>query len=208
MIDPTGRLHNFVAAEAIVSGGNRSEPPKSQSFAAELSDELAGTVRSAPPTPGTPPNLPVSQQIASWRLPGSAGDSTSGLNGLVITYPDTTSTTAAETKGSSRQSVSDPMSFDDAYWANQPPAVQQLRDMQSQAQRATMGAQLAQEGYTIDVPIMVWGWDPATTTAARQSMGYTWVPSAGQQPVEVAPGLTFAGAAYDPAHPPPGSIIV
>ncbi len=204
MIDPTGRLHNFAAAEAMVSGANRSEPPKSQSFAAELSDTLAGTMRSTPPTPGTPSSLPVSQQIAAWRLPGGADDSTSGLNGLVITYPDTTSTTAAEAEGSSQQAAS----FDDAYWANQPPAVQQLRDIQSQAQRATVGAQLAQEGYTVDVPIMVWGWDPSTTTAARQSMGYTWVPSAGQQPVEVAPGVTFAGAAYDPAHPPPGSIIV
>jgi hypothetical protein len=39
-------------------------------------------------------------------------------------------------------------------------------------------------------------------------MGYTWVPSALQQPVEVAPGLTYAGASYDPSKPPAGSIAV
>jgi hypothetical protein len=44
----------------------------------------------------------------------------------------------------------------------------------------------------------------------RQAAGYTWVPSAGQNPVEVAPGLGAVGnlAAYDPNNPPPGSIIV
>ena len=48
--------------------------------------------------------------------------------------------------------------------------------------RADAASQLAQEGYTIDVPIMVWGWDPATTIAAREAMNYTWVPSALHQP--------------------------
>jgi hypothetical protein len=100
------------------------------------------------------------------------------------------------------------MSFDEIYWANQPAAVQQLQNIQNPAERAQVGEQLAQEGYSIDVPIMVWGWDPATTTAARESMGYTWVPSAQQQPVEVAPGLTYAGTAYNPANPPAGSIAV
>jgi hypothetical protein len=101
------------------------------------------------------------------------------------------------------------MSFDQAYWASQPAAVQQLQDIQDPSQRTQVAEQLAQQGYSIDVPIMVWGWDAATTTAARQSMGYTWVPSAQQQPVESAPGVTFAGTTpYDPTHPPAGSITV
>ncbi len=53
--------------------------------------------------------------------------------------------------------------------------------------------QLASEGYSIDVPIMVWGWDPSITTAMRQADGYTWVPSALQNPVEDAPGLPGMG---------------
>jgi hypothetical protein len=100
------------------------------------------------------------------------------------------------------------MSFDQSYWANQPVAVQQLQNIQDPAQRTQVATQLAQDGYTIDVPIMAWGWDPQLTTQLRQADGYTWVPSAEQQPVEVAPGLTFAGTSYNPAQPPAGSITV
>jgi hypothetical protein len=100
--------------------------------------------------------------------------------------------------------------YDDSYWASQPPPVQALRTMQNQEQREATATQLANEGYSIDVPIMVWGWDPSITTAMRQSDGYTWVPSALQASVEVAPGLSSVGtlAAYNPNNPPPGSIAV
>jgi hypothetical protein len=74
--------------------------------------------------------------------------------------------------------------------------------------RVAAATELAQQGYTIDVPIMAYGWDPQVTTEARQSMGYTWVPSALQQPVDVQPGITYAGQAYNAANPPPGSIPV
>ncbi len=82
--------------------------------------------------------------------------------------------------------------------------------MQNQEQRAALATQLANEGYSIDVPIMVWGWDPSITTAMRQAEGYTWVPSALQSPVEDAPGLPSIGtvAAYNPNNPPAGSIAV
>ena len=50
---------------------------------------------------------------------------------------------------------------------------------------------LAAQGYTIDYPIMVWGMDAGKTMALRQSYGYSWVPSATQQPIELAPGLTM-----------------
>jgi hypothetical protein len=116
---------------------------------------------------------------------------------------------AAGTEGSSQQPVSQPLTFDQSYWASQPAAVQQLQDIQNPQQRTQVAEQLAGQGYSIDVPIMVWGWDPGTTMAARQSMGYTWVPSAAQQPVEAAPGVTFPGtSAYNPATPPAGSIAV
>jgi hypothetical protein len=100
--------------------------------------------------------------------------------------------------------------YDDSYWASQPAPVQALRTMQNQEQREATATQLASEGYSIDVPIMVWGWDPSITMAMRQSEGYTWVPSALQASVEVAPGLSSLGtsAAYNPNNPPPGSITV
>jgi len=123
----------------------------------------------------------------------------------VIAYPGSTSAAVQGTAASSQQ----PETFDEAYWASQPAAVQQLQNIQDPTQRTEVATQLAHEGYTIDVPIMAWGWDPQLTTQLRQSLGYTWVPSALQQPVEVAPGLTAPGQPpYNPANPPAGSIIV
>jgi len=68
---------------------------------------------------------------------------------------------------------------------------------------------LAQQGFTIDVPIMVWGWNPLVTMQLRQADGYTWVPSGLQPPIPVTPGIQMAGyTSYDPNHPPAGSIKV
>jgi hypothetical protein len=216
MIDPAGRLHHVAPVQSMTSVGARSKLSQSQSFAAELSDKLAGPTKSASQTAELPATLPASSQIVTWRDPGGSTPSTSqasGLSGLVITYPPSSSGTAGSegspgTTGTETSSES-PLSFDESYWASQPPAVQQLQNIQDPAQRTEAATQLAQDGYTIDVPIMVWGWDPQLTTQLRQADGYTWVPSAEQQPVEVAPGLTFAGgASYDPTNPPAGSIIV
>jgi hypothetical protein len=96
----------------------------------------------------------------------------------------------------------------DAYWAMQPPAVQALRNMPL-ADRSAAGMALAQQGYTIDVPIMVWGWDPLMTMQLRQSDGYTWVPSALQANIQEIPGDYVPGLVpYDATNPPPGSITV
>jgi hypothetical protein len=210
MINPVARDHNMALTEAIVSANGRNQASQSQSFAAELSDKLASTLKSGSPAAELPASLPAGQQIVTWRDPGpisppASPAQPSGLNGLVITFPSSTPGATSTAAGSEDSATT---TFDEAYWAQQPAAVQQLQNMQNPAERAEVATQLAQQGYTIDVPIMVWGWDPQTTTAARESMGYTWVPSADQQPVEVAPGLTYAGASYNPAQPPAGSITV
>jgi hypothetical protein len=76
-------------------------------------------------------------------------------------------------------------------------------------QRFFAAQQLAKDGYKIDVPIMVWGWDPLVTMTVRQNMGFTWVPSALQKPVPVMPGLDFPGLpSYDAKNAPDGSIAV
>ena len=72
----------------------------------------------------------------------------------------------------------------------------------------TQAMTLATQGFTVDVPIMVYHWDPCLVMALRATQGYTWVPSALQPPVLVAPGLSFNGQAYDPNSPPVGSIKV
>lgn len=99
---------------------------------------------------------------------------------------------------------------DDAYWAKQPEAVQQLREIDDPDQRQALATQLASAGYSIDYPIMVMGWDAGKTMAMRHSYGYTWVPSALQDPIELAPGLPGFGTlqAYDPNNAPAGSITV
>jgi hypothetical protein len=96
----------------------------------------------------------------------------------------------------------------DAYWAAQPPAVQQLRNVSDFGQRSILAQQLADQGYTIDRAVMVWGWDPLKTMATRQMYGYSWVPSYNQASV-TSPGMALPGETpYDPSNPPPGSIAV
>jgi hypothetical protein len=122
------------------------------------------------------------------------------------TTPSAPSAMSAEAASSSVESDE---SYDDAYWASQPPAVQALRNTDDYSQRSELAAKLSAEGYDVDVPIMVYGWDPAKITAARESYGYTWVPSAAQTPVEQAPGIsTPGGTAYNANNPPAGSIAV
>jgi hypothetical protein len=99
--------------------------------------------------------------------------------------------------------------FDAAYWAHQPPEVRELRDMTDANQRLSRASDLAMKGFTIDVPIMAWAFDPYYTMRLRRDYGFTWVPSALQPPVSIAPSLTMPGTApYDPNAAPPGSIKV
>lgn len=97
----------------------------------------------------------------------------------------------------------------EAYWAMQPPEVQALMNLRTVDQRMALARELASQGFIIDVPIMVWNWDPLATMIVRRNQGFTWVPSALQEPVQVAPGLSFPGLpSYNAANPPPGSILV
>jgi hypothetical protein len=98
-----------------------------------------------------------------------------------------------------------------AYWAAQPPEVQQLRDVGDFAARMSMAQQLASKGYNIDLNIMVRGYDPLKTMVARQIYGYTWTPGLNQPLNSPPPGfspLTPGESAYDPSKPAQGSIAV
>lgn len=105
------------------------------------------------------------------------------------------------------QCVPSQQAFDAAYWASQAPSVTVLQS-QGYPGNVITATNLAGQGYTIDVPIMVYHWDACLVQSERKKDGYTWVPSALQPPVTVVPGLTFNGQAYDPANPPSGSIRV
>lgn len=166
MIDPVGRVRHPTSAESIVSSGNRNQPQPSQSFATALTDKLAGTSRNPNSPSKLPTSLPPGEQVVTRQDTGSSNSQTTGLDGLVITYPGSTTGTTP-TVSSSPQAPS----FDQTYWASQPAAVQQLQNIQNPTERAAVAEQLSQEGYSIDVPIMVWGWDPGTTMSASRSHG-------------------------------------
>ncbi len=122
-----------------------------------------------------------------------------------------TTSSAASTTTASPSSTNEPAPTNelDAYWATQPPEVQALRDVQDEGDRGTMAQKLASEGFKIDVPIMVWKWDPLITMTIRQNSGYTWVPSGDQAPLPTCPNCDVPGLpSYDPNNPPAGSITV
>jgi len=171
-------------------------------------------------------NSGVRQFIVTVKNPESApapaapaASFTTSVNGAVFT-PASASTSVASAPASENASATASAPLDenartnlklamiDAYWAAQPPAVQKLRTVSDFGERSTMAGQLADQGYTVDLPIMVWGWDPMKTMLTRKMDGYNWVPSFNQSPVST-PDLALPGQTpYDPDHPPPGSIAV
>jgi hypothetical protein len=103
-----------------------------------------------------------------------------------------------------------PVTEGDAYWDAQPAAVQALRNMPDGAAKNALALNLANQGYSIDTQIMVWGWDPQMTMTVRQNQGYSWVPSYGQANIAVGPGLSMPDNpnSYNPGNPPAGAIQV
>lgn len=95
------------------------------------------------------------------------------------------------------------------YWAHQPPELHELFELPSD-KRQDRAVELALKGFTVDGPIMVYGWGPFQTMSLRMLYGFTWVPSLLGQPVKIAPGLGSPGnlPPYDPKNPPAGSIKV
>src|SRR5690242_19145310 len=150
----------------------------------------------------------------------SAGNSAlPSLASPMLTTPPANPTTPATSSGPDLTSIAmqkkmshwyanDPA--DDAYWNSQPAPIQQLREIDDYDQRLALATKLAGAGYKIDYPIMVMGMDAGKTIALRQAYGYSWVPSMMQNPVGLAPGLSFPGTlqAYDPTSAPDGSIAV
>src|SRR5271154_7344422 len=106
---------------------------------------------------------------------------------------------------------SDPLAapFDAAYWASQPPAIQQFRGM-SKDDAVALAAELFAAGYLIDYIIMVDGWDPYVTMALRVQGGWTWTYSMNQTVTTSSPNNHVPGLAdYNPDPPyPPNSIEV
>jgi hypothetical protein len=195
-----GKSGQTSSGSSNVSTSGSSSPSENSSTSGASSTNAS----SGPPDNGYDPFLQAaySNPFASLSTSTAAGSGTAAAN--------TAGANAAASTASGATAETPQETFDNAYWASQPPAVQVLRTMTDQDERTDTASQLANEGYSIDVPIMVWGWDPYTTTNMREAEGYTWVPSALQQPVEVAPGLSAFGnmGTYNSSNPPAGSIAV
>lgn len=195
------------AREPINSDNLIRRPPQTPSQPA--SGSTTSTETPGPPDGGYDPFLQAAYSNPFASLSNPATSPTPPASANTATAPANTVSTATSATPSATTADAQ-QAFDNAYWASQPAAVQALRTMPDSSQKTALAAQLASEGYSIDVPIMVWGWDPSIVTSMRQAEGYTWVPSALQNPVEILPGLPAMGSmtAYNPNNPPPGSIGV
>ena len=194
-----------------ISAGKKTLSVATQSFANQMSRAFAETLSKvrSDPNRGKQTIADTASQINVARQNSGTASNAAvvapvGFNALIpprnITPPPPPLPTSP---------INAPESADDVYWARQPVAVQQLRNIGDYGQRSQMAGQLAAEGYSIDTPVMVWGWDASKTTQLRQGFGYTWVPSAMQAPVTAAPSLSGGSiTAYSPLNPPPGSIPV
>jgi|HubBroStandDraft_4_1064222.scaffolds.fasta_scaffold24336_3 hypothetical protein len=180
--------------------------PNSVTLSITPATAAATTSTTASATTGAAAVTPFSAASTAANAVSATPAASSTAATTAETTPSAPSATSAAEASSSVESDE---SYDNAYWASQPSAVQALRNIDDYSQRSELAAKLSAEGYDIDVPIMVYGWDPAKITAARESYGYTWVPSAAQTPVEQAPGIsTPGGTAYNANNPPAGSIAV
>lgn len=150
-----------------------------------------------------------SQVLAAVTAENSAPGTTRA--GTAPTAPDTTAPGIMEqlfsgyaSAGPSAPAVAvntAPVTEADAYWAEQPPAVQALRNMPDGPAKDQLATSLSNQGYAIDNQIMVMGWDPQTTMMLRQDYGYSWVPSYGQ-------ANPLAAGGSNPASAPAGSVEV
>ena len=178
--------------DAGASGGTAAgQPPATPPVTSPSAASPGATTQAAAPADALPETpIPFFQSLitGSTRTPAAWADTVDGAAALAPPKP---------------------MTATDAYWASQPPEVRALRKEPDEAVRATEAMKLAQQGFAIDVPIMVWGWNPLMTMQLRQADGYTWVPSGLQDAIPVTPGYQMAGyPSYDPLHPPAGSIRV
>lgn len=201
------QFNTSLAATKSASSGSIVNPDNqasSTSFDSELSAALTQSLTSTLQKFGIDPSK-FSISIAPVTTDKSQPKAASTASATASTQAQ-----AQAAPQAAADATADPIKkADDAYWAKQPDAVKALREIQDPMERANTAAELASQGFTIDVPIMVWGWDASKVTDLRKSYGYTWVPSAYQQPVAMAPGIFGVGSnPYDPNNPPQGSITV
>jgi hypothetical protein len=209
----------------VSGGGQLLVAAKAATEPTEPAAEEIPTMLGMGPVPGTPPVTVKASEIPTMLGMGPAPGTPPVTSGLAGTAAISTALLAAPRgpgvvataakvpvpKAPAPQPVaSSTESEADAYWAEQPAAVQVLRGMPDDDAKEALALNLANQGYPIDTQIMVWNWDPQMTMQVRENQGYAWVPSFGQSNIPIGPGLSMPGEpnTYSPDSPPPGSIPV
>jgi len=230
MVQATNGVQNSNAANSIVFNGTAATG--SANFAQQLLTAIEGLLQNsgsgsqfeidiAPSQGQNSDSGQLTVTVKSLTSPGGATAQAASqappqsttktlMSALEPQIPTSAKASTSPSQASASSTATDALSHmtpDDAYWASQPAAVQSLRNMPGD-QRFYAAQALAQQGYAIDVPIMVDGLDPLATMMQRQADGYTWVPSALQPNIPVGPGISWPGPVYDPNNPPAGSILV
>lgn len=128
----------------------------------------SGSTSTAPSNPSTTTTTPATETTTPSASTSNATSAATGSSG-------TSSTGSSSSSGSTTPEwqIEDSTAWMDAekqYWADQPAAVQQL-EYTPLADRASLANTLQGEGYNIDVPIMVWGWDPIKTEEIYRAYG-------------------------------------
>jgi hypothetical protein len=196
-LDTTVRAGRIDSKGAARTGGEVYGSGGRNNGVRQVSDAVSTSGGTTKPTP-----------FAPATTSGNSGDSLSNIPTMLGMGP--VPGTAPVQVPTSQPASTVQMTEGDAYWAQQPAAVQALRYMPAGDEKNALALSLANQGYSIDTQIMVLGWDPQMTMAARAGYGYAWVPSYGQSAITVQPGISdpYMSSNYDPASPPPGSIKV
>ena len=95
--------------------------------------------------------------------------------------------------------------FNEVYWAAQPPAVRALREMQNGPDKMNAAVALAQQGFTVDVFIGFYGFEPWGTMSGRQMQGLKWAPAL-LQDYHMVPNPINPGESGPDAPMPKGAI--
>ncbi len=222
-------IHNLTSTTDLNSLTNTQSQTQSAStgssgFAEQLADTIEGVLQQSGNGSQYDINIETGQGpngnqfTITVTQEGGTGNSTPSSPAAAIATPSASSSSSSSAAASSSSTSSSSSSTSaaqlatmtpaDAYWAEQPAAVQALRYMPYD-QRQGYADQLASEGYTIDEEIMVDGQDPLAVMIQREMNGYTWVPSLNQPALQEGPGFDEPGLTpYNPNEPPPGSVQV
>src|SRR6185295_9413948 len=160
---------NGTKAPNIFAAPTAPEETSSESTGSFV-DQLSSALGSEP-AKSSDVKTPQGQDSGASQILGTAADTSSPAPAAPASAPKAAVASNGTTSGEPLDDAARSKLIQaeiDAYWAYQPAAVQQLRNVGDFVQRMSLANQLASQGYSIDKSIMVWGYDPMKTMVTRQ----------------------------------------